>query len=100
KGKLSSVLRHLRRLMVRQCDGGLSDAQLLERFARQRDEAAFEVLVWRHGAMVLGVCQRVLHHRHDAEDAVQATFLALVRQARSISRRASVGSWLHKVAYR
>src|SRR5207253_10234747 len=74
--------------------------QLLERFARERDQAAFEVLVWRHGAMVLGVCQRVLGHRQDAEDALQATFLALVRQARSISRRASVGSWLHKVAYR
>jgi len=100
KGKVSSVLRHLRRLVVRQGDGGLSDAQLLERFARERDQAAFEVLVWRHGAMVLGVCQRVLSHRQDAEDALQATFLALVRQAGSISRRGSVGSWLHKVAYR
>ena len=41
KGKVSSVLRHLRRLVVRQGDGGLSDAQLLERFATQHDEAAF-----------------------------------------------------------
>jgi hypothetical protein len=35
--------------------GALSDAELLERFVRRRDEAAFEVLVWRHGTMVLGL---------------------------------------------
>ena len=34
--------------------GGLSDAELLGRFATTRDEAAFEVLVWRHGPMVIG----------------------------------------------
>src|SRR4051812_17021065 len=31
---------------------GLTDAQLLERFSTNRDEAAFEVLVWRHGPLV------------------------------------------------
>ena len=38
---------------------GLSDRQLLDRFAAQRDatgEAAFAALVARHGPMVLGVC--------------------------------------------
>src|SRR2546421_2012952 len=98
--RLASILSHLRRVVVRQIDGGLSDAQLLERFAGQRDEAAFEVLIWRHGPMVLSVGRRVLRDLHDAEDVLQATFLALVRQARSISRRESLGAWLHKVAYR
>src|SRR5262249_32162898 len=48
---------------------GLSDGQLLERFVRYHDEAAeaaFEVLVERHGPMVLGVCRRVLRDLHDA----------------------------------
>src|SRR5215471_7213856 len=98
--RLLSILRHLRRVVVQRTDGGLSDSQLLERFARERDEAAFEVLVWRHGPMVLGVGRRVLGNLHDAEDVLQATFLALVRQARSIGRRESLGPWLHKVAYR
>jgi RNA polymerase sigma factor (sigma-70 family) len=97
---LPAVLRHLRRVVVRHCDGGLDDAQLLQRFAGQRDEAAFEVLVWRHGPMVLGVGRRVLHNADDADDVLQATFLALARQAPSISRGAALAGWLYRVAYR
>jgi cobalt-zinc-cadmium efflux system membrane fusion protein len=78
----------------------LEDPQLLERFVAQGDGAAFEVLVWRHGGMVLDVCRRCLHNQHDVEDAFQASFLVLVRRARSIRKGQSLGSWLYKVAYR
>ena len=100
KSRLRTVLSHLRRVVLRHGEGGLSDGLLLERFVRQQDEAAFEVLVWRHGPMVLGVGRRVLHNLDDAEDILQATFLALVRQARSIQRSESVAGWLYQVAYR
>jgi RND family efflux transporter MFP subunit len=79
---------------------GLSDAELLGRYVHFQDEAAFELLLWRHGALVLNVCRRVLHCEQDAEDAFQATFLTFVRQAHAIIRRGSVASWLYKVAYR
>src|SRR4051794_19015951 len=93
-------LYHLMRsLRTRGEPGGAGDAQLLERFVAGRDEAAFELLVWRHGPMVLGVCRRLLASQHDAEDAFQATFLALARKAASISRREAVASWLYRVAY-
>src|SRR5258708_19634391 len=73
----SRILRHLRRMALRQAGEGPEDVQLLERFLSERDEAAFEALVQRHGPMVFGVCRRVLGERHDAEDAFQATFLVL-----------------------
>ena len=63
-------------------------------------EAAFTLLVQRHGPMVLNVCQGVLGDRHDAEDVFQATFLVLARQAGSIRREDAVASWLYGVARR
>src|SRR5262245_51673033 len=94
-----SLLRGLRRVTDRS-GGGLTDAELLGRFVTARDEAAFEVLVWRHGPMVLALCRRLLHRDADAEDAFQATFLVLLRKAATIGKREAVGSWLYKVAYR
>jgi DNA-directed RNA polymerase specialized sigma24 family protein len=83
------------------CDPGtLTDGQLLECFVTRQDEAAFEALVRRHGPMVLGVCQRVVGNVHDAEDAFQATFLVLVRKAKTVVPREFVGNWLYGVAYR
>jgi RNA polymerase sigma factor (sigma-70 family) len=80
--------------------GGLSDADLLERYVSRKDEAAFATLVRRLGPMVLGVCRRILRDPHDADDAFQATFLVLVRKAHQVMPRERVGSWLYGVAYR
>ena len=95
-----TVISHLRRTLCAGTFEGASDEELLEQFVDQRDEAAFAALVRRHGPMVLSVCRRILRHGQDAEDAFQATFLVLARKAAAISKRASVGSWLHGVAYR
>ncbi len=95
----TDFLRYLRTLTARQSTGVLSDQQLLERFLHDRSEASFAALVARHGPMVLSVCRRVLRHAQDAEDAFQATFLVLARKASSIRKQASLGSWLHGVAY-
>ncbi|MGO9470957.1 MAG: RNA polymerase sigma factor [Isosphaeraceae bacterium] len=78
----------------------LSDAILLERFVNRREEAAFVTLVERHGALVEGVCRRVLRDDHDVEDVYQATFLVLARKASCVPWRGSVGGWLRAVAHR
>jgi RNA polymerase sigma factor (sigma-70 family) len=92
----------LRRVVadLQQVGGGLTDRQLLTRFAAARDEAAFATLVRRHGPMVLGVCRRMLRDFHEAEDAFQATFLVLARKSASLLVADSLGCWLYGVAYR
>src|SRR5947209_8547657 len=95
---LGVVVEHLRRLTAAAESKQLSDQQLLERFVRDRSDAAFQTLVGRHGPIVLGVCRRVLSHSEDVEDAFQATFLVLVRKAASLARGSSLRSWLYGVA--
>jgi RNA polymerase sigma factor (sigma-70 family) len=97
---LGDVLRYLRRLTDPQAVRDVTDAELLERFCHQREEAAFTILLQRHGPMVLAACRRVLGDLHAAEDAFQATFLVLVRKADSIRKQASLASWLYGVALR
>ncbi|MGP0063140.1 MAG: RNA polymerase sigma factor [Isosphaeraceae bacterium] len=102
-GKDGAVLRQLRTLFNVGAVRDLTDGQLLEQFATDRGEAAelaFAVLVERHGPMVLRVCRGVLNDPHDTQDAFQATFLVLVRKARALWVRDSLGPWLHQVAFR
>lgn len=79
---------------------GLSEWELLERFLVRRDELAFQVLVSRHGPMVLGICRRMLANAADVEDAFQATFLVLLRRAGSLGPGDAIAAWLHGVAVR
>jgi RNA polymerase sigma factor (sigma-70 family) len=94
------VAELIHQLASRHASADTEDGELLRRFAVTGDANAFELLLWRHERMVMGVCRRVLRDVHDAEDAFQATFLALARKARSIAARQAVTTWLYTVAYR
>ena len=89
-GTMGTALRDLADLFHGGTTVGLSDAQLLARYAASNDGAAFAALVARHGPMVLATCRAVLRHEHDVEDAFQATFLVLARRR---PRSASAMPW-------
>ena len=99
KGQTEILLHHVRKV-VASCAERRSDRELLRCFAQHDDQSAFAELVRRHGAMVFGVCRRILHDYHDAEDAFQTAFLTLARKAASRKWHESVGPWLHRVASR
>ena len=98
--RMSCFLRQLTRGMVAQTLADLADPELIQRLLAGPDEAAFEVLVRRHGPMVYRVCWRVLQQAEDCEDAFQATFLLLAQKLPTVKKRDSLASWLHGVAYR
>jgi RNA polymerase sigma factor (sigma-70 family) len=100
RSNITSVLQYIRGAAEAEKLGALPDRELLQRFVELHEEAAFAVLMQRHGPMVLGVCRRVLRQTQDAEDAFQATFLLLARGAGAIRNPDSVGGWLHGVALR
>jgi RNA polymerase sigma factor (sigma-70 family) len=103
-GGVGTAGRELRTLFEGGATAALTDGQLLARFSSGRGDAssevAFAALVARHGPMVWGTCRRILRDPHAADDAFQATFLVLVKKARSVRVEDSLGRWLHGVGVR
>src|SRR5262249_39218280 len=97
---INPALQFVRGVAAAYDPGGDPDRLLLERFVNEADGNAFQVLIRRHGPQVMSVCTRVLGNESDAEDAFQATFLVLVRKARSLRAPGSLAPWLYGVAYR
>ncbi|HTU91073.1 MAG TPA: sigma-70 family RNA polymerase sigma factor, partial [Gemmataceae bacterium] len=92
---LAALVAHCRKLTRRQ---HTPDAELLRRFAASRDNTAFEELLERYAPLVWGVCRRIVSNEADCEDAFQAVFVALFRQAGAVDPQRPLGAWLHGVA--
>jgi RNA polymerase sigma factor (sigma-70 family) len=91
------VIRYLRKVARGKAEQ-LTDRALLDCYIDDRDEEAFALLVERHGGLVLGVCRRVVHDWHAAEDCFQAVFLVLATKAHLLPKHETLGAWLHAVA--
>ncbi len=66
--------------------------------ARAGDSQAFRVLVDRYSRKLYRLAYRLTGNHADAEDVVQETFLRAHRQLGQFESRASVGTWLHRIA--
>src|SRR5262245_18887683 len=92
----------LQRSLRRLCEEAVppEDAVLLNRFVTANDREAFELLIARHGPMVLGTGRPLVDNTHDAEEVFQAVFLSLARLAKSIRQGRALPAWLHKATCR
>jgi len=95
-----SLFSSVHRLLADERRRQATDRDLLQAFVQRGENDAFTELLRRHGPMVLHLALHLLHHRQDAEDVFQATFLTLARQARSLRSESSLAAWLHRVAWR
>src|SRR5215467_1884817 len=95
---IEALQRYLRRLCEEAAPS--EDAVLLKRFVTAHDREAFELLIARHGPMVLGTARRLVDNTHDAEDVFQTVFLSLARLAKTIRQGRTLPAWLHKTTCR
>ena len=75
----------------------MTEAAVLTR-ARAGDEEAFRSLVEPYGRELQLHCYRILGSLQDAEDLLQETLLAAWRGLDKFERRASMRSWLYRIA--
>ena len=77
----------------------LTDEDLLERVARERDRDAFEVLYHRYARAIYSLVLRILRDRHTGEDVAQDAFAAVWRAAAGYHRgRGSAAGWIFAIA--
>jgi RNA polymerase sigma-70 factor (ECF subfamily) len=74
------------------------DDVILVRNCLRGQAAAIEYLVGRFQAEVFGLCVRLLHHRHDAEDVTQEVFLRVFRSLRRWDSARPLRPWIMGIA--
>ena len=77
----------------------MTDEDLLELVAKDRDQAAFEVLYQRYSRAIYSLVLRILRDRHRGEDVAQEAFAAVWRAAKGYHRgRGSAAGWMFAIA--
>jgi RNA polymerase sigma factor (sigma-70 family) len=87
------------RSLPRQGEAEPTDAELIAR-CRQRDPAAWDLLVGRYERLVYSVARRNGLAADDAADVTQGTFLALIDSLDRINDEERLASWLMTVTRR
>src|SRR5260221_11835138 len=77
----------------------MDDGQILQQFAESRPQGAFSPLVSRHVHTVYSACLRQLRDPVGADQATQAVFVLLARQAGRLKWETSLFPWLFGTAH-
>jgi len=72
----------------------LAEDAILVRRCLKGDESAIQTLVERYQSDVFGLCVRLLHHRHDAEDVTQEVFLRIFRSLKRWDSSRPLKPWV------
>src|SRR5215510_1101597 len=72
------------------------DLELLQEYARQGSERAFETLVRRHAGLVHSAALRQVRDPDLAEEITQTVFILLARKADSLGPNTIVPGWLYR----
>src|SRR5690349_15803372 len=75
------------------------DYQLLQKFIREKSDAAFETLMRRHADLVYSSALRQTADAHLADDVTQAVFIILAQKAPTLSARTVLPAWLLTVTH-
>ena len=73
-----------------------TEAELLAA-CRRHDLRAFEEVYRTYGPRLKSIACHILGSRHDAEDAVQESFLKLYRGIHGFEGQSSIGTWLCRI---
>lgn len=79
--------------------GAASDEQTLLAALRQRDAAALTALFESYSNPLYRLAVSMLHDEQCAEDVVQSAFVTLIQHIDTFDGRASIRTWLYRVAY-
>lgn len=75
----------------------LSDAELLHRYVRDRDESAFATFVQRHAGLVYAAALRRTNGRASlAEEIAQKIFTTVAQRAALLTHHPALAAWLHR----
>ncbi len=76
----------------------LASDERLVALTRGGNQAAFELIVARYQARLLGFCRRIIGSREDAEDVLQEVFAAAYNALLADEREINLRPWLYRIA--
>lgn len=74
------------------------DKILVERFVKEGDRFAFEVIVKKYQRMVYFLALKMVGNHQDADEVAQKTFVSAYKNLAGFEGRASLKTWLFRIA--